>query len=160
MTMEQYIYSVCSSITHPKFFPKRKPCEIRINKYMHNCLHIWRANHDVQLSLSPHAVIEYILSYVTEGKKGMSIMMKHACEDAKHGNMDLKELVHHMGNVFLNGVETLQEEAAFLLLHLPMIYMTRGTTFINTSPPHESTFLLKNGRPETNGSTLYRNTNK
>ena len=31
-------------------------------------------------------------------------------------NMDLKESVHHMGNVFLNGVETSQEEAEFLLL--------------------------------------------
>ena len=106
-------------------------------------MHIWRANHDVQLSLSPHAMIEYILSYVTKGQKGISIMMGHACEDAKHGNMDLKESVHHMGNVFLNGVETSQEEAAFLLLQLPMIYMTRGTTFINTSPPHERTFLVK-----------------
>ena len=33
-------------------------------------------------------------------------MMECAYEDAKHGNMDLKESVHHMGNVFLNGVET------------------------------------------------------
>ena len=81
---------------------------------MHNCLHIWRTNHDIQVSLSPHAMIVYILSYVTKGQNGMSIMMECACEDAKHGNMDLKESVHHMGNVFLNGVETSQEEAAFL----------------------------------------------
>ena len=56
-----------------------------------------------------------------------------------------------MGNVFLNGVETSQEEAAFLLLQLPVIYTTRGTTFINTSPPHERTFLVKKrGRSEKN----------
>ena len=73
----------------------------------------------------------------------MSIKMEHACEDTKHGNMDLKESVHYMHNVFLNGVETSQEEAAFLLLQLPMIYMTRGTKFIDTSPPHERTFLVK-----------------
>ena len=48
-----------------------------------------------------------------------------------------------MGNVFLNGVETSQEGTAFLLLQLPVIYMTKGTTFINTSPPHERTFLVK-----------------
>ena len=78
-----------------------------------------------------------------KGQKGMSIMMERACEDAKHGNMDLKESVHHMGNVLLNGLETSQEEAAFLLLQLPMIYMSRGTTFINTSAPHERTFLVK-----------------
>ena len=110
---------------------------------MHNCLHIWRANHDIQLSLSPHAMIKYIFPYVTKGQKGMSIMMEHACEDTKHGNMDLKESVHCMDNVFLNGVETSQEEVAFLLLQLPMIYMTRGTTFINTSPSHKRTFPVK-----------------
>ena len=55
------------------------------------------------------------------------------------------------GNVFLNGVETSQEEAAFLLLQFPMIYMTRGTTFIKTSAPYERTFLVKkNGRSDTN----------
>ena len=75
MTMDQYINSVSSSISCPKFFPKRNPCEIRINNYMHNCLHIWAANHDIQLSLSPPAMIEYILLYVTKGHKGMSIMM-------------------------------------------------------------------------------------
>ena len=47
--MDRYINGVHSSISHPKFFPKRKPCEIRINNYMCN-LHIWRANHDIQLS--------------------------------------------------------------------------------------------------------------
>ena len=148
MTMDQYINGFCSSISHPKFFPKRNPCEIKINNYMCNCLHIWRANCDIQLSLSPPAMIKYILSYVTKGQKGMSIMIKCACEDATHGSMGLKESVYHMGNVFLNGVETSQEEAAFLLLQLPMIYMTRGTTFINTSPPHKRTFLVKNGRSE------------
>ena len=116
ITVDEYINGVCSSISHPNFFPKRNPCEIRSNNYMHNCLHIWRPNHDVQLSLSPHAMIKYILSYVTKGQKGMNIMMGHAYEDAKHGNMDLKESVHHKGNVFLNGVETSQEAAAFLLL--------------------------------------------
>ena len=38
---------------------------------MKNCLHIWQANHDIQPTLSPHAVIEYILYYVTKGQKGM-----------------------------------------------------------------------------------------
>ena len=95
----------------------------------------------MQLSLSPHAMIRYILSYVTKGQKGMSVVMECACADAKHGNMDLKESVHHMGNVFLNAVETSQE-VAFLLLQLPMICMTRGTTFLSTSPSHKRIFLV------------------
>ena len=110
---------------------------------MCQCLHIWRANHDIQPCLNPYAVVEYILSYVTKGQKGMSLQMEHACSDAKKGNMDLKESVHHMGNVFLNAVETGQEEAAFLLLQLPMTYMSRDSVFINTSPKNERTFLVK-----------------
>ena len=60
---------------------------------MKNCLHIWQANHDIQPTLSPHAVIKYILSYVTKGQKGMSIQMECACKEAKNGNMDLKQSV-------------------------------------------------------------------
>ena len=33
MTMDQYINGVCSSICLLKFFPKRNPCDIRINNY-------------------------------------------------------------------------------------------------------------------------------
>ena len=69
MTKDQYINYVHGSISHPKFSPKRNPCEISINNYMRNCLHIWRVNHDIQLSLSPHAMIEYILPYVTKRSK-------------------------------------------------------------------------------------------
>ena len=91
----------------------------------------------------PYAVVEYNLSYITKGQKGMSLQMERACSDAKKGNMDLKESVRHMGNVFLNAVETGQEEAAFLLLQLPMTYMSRDSVFINTSPKNERTFLVK-----------------
>ena len=83
MNEEQYIKGIRSSIACVQFFLHRKPCEVRINNYMKNCLHIWQANHDIQPTLSPHAVIEYILSYVTKGQKGMSIQMEHACKEAK-----------------------------------------------------------------------------
>ena len=110
---------------------------------MCQCLHIWRANHDIQPCLNPYAVVEYILSYVTKDQKGMSAQMECACSDAKKGNMDMKELVCHMGNVFSNAVEMGQEEAAFLLLQLPMTFMSRYSVFINTSPKNEGTFLVK-----------------
>ena len=47
-----------------------------------------------------------------------------------------------MGNVFLNAVETGQEEAAFLLLQIAMTFMSRDSVFINTSLPSERTFLV------------------
>ena len=55
----------------------------------------------------------------------MSIQMEHACKEAKNGNMDLKQSVQHIGNVFMNAVETAQEEATFMLLQLIMTYMSR-----------------------------------
>ena len=66
--------------------------------------------------------------------------MEKACKDANKGNMDLKQLVQHIGNVFLNAVETGQEEAAFLLLQVVMTFMSKESVFTNTSPPSERTF--------------------
>ena len=47
-----------------------------------------------------------------------------------------------MGNV-LNGVETSQEEAACLLLVIPIMQMSREVFFINRAPIDERTFVLK-----------------
>ena len=58
--------------------------------------------------------------------------MEKACKEANKGNMDLKQSVQHVGNVFLNVVETGQEEAAFLLLQAAMTFMSRESVFINT----------------------------
>ena len=91
MSYDDYIIAVWSTIVRPQFFPKRRPSEIRINNYMCNCLHIWRANHDIQLCLSPYVMIEYMCNYVTKGQKGMSAQMVKACKDAHKGNMDLKK---------------------------------------------------------------------
>ena len=143
MSYDDYILAVHSTIIRPHFYPKCHPCEIHINNYMHNCLHIWRANHDIQPCLSPYAMIENILNYVTKGQKGTSAQMGKACKDANKGNMDLKQSVQHIGNVFLNAIETGQEEAAFLLLQAAMTFMSREPVFINTSPPSERTFLVK-----------------
>ena len=110
---------------------------------MKHCLQFWRANHDIQPSLMPYAMVEYMLAYVTKAQKGMSAIMDKACKEAREGNMTLKESVRHMGNVFLNGVETPQQEAAFLALQMAVTRMSRESTFIPTLPPDERTFLLR-----------------
>ena len=73
----------------------------------------------------------------------MSVIMGKACKEAREGNMSLKESVRHMGNAFLNGVETPQQEAGFLALQMAVTRMSRESTFMPTSPPDERTFLLK-----------------
>ena len=57
--------------------------------------------------------------------------------------MDIKASVRHMGNAFLNSVETSTQEAAFLVIQLPITRMSRKVVFLPTSPPDERTFLLK-----------------
>ena len=42
--------------------------------------------------------------------------MEHACHEARNGNMDLKASVRHIGNTFINCVETSREESACLVL--------------------------------------------
>ena len=143
MDLTEYLQAVQTTIVRTKMFLRRRPCEIRINNYMKNCLQFWRANHDIQASIEPYRMVKYILSYVTKGQKGMSLVMEKACLEARNGNMDLKESVRHMGNAFLNGVETSQEEAACLLLGIPITQMSREVVFINTAPIEERTFLLK-----------------
>ena len=143
ISLEEYYKSIQSSLSRPKLFLKREPCEIRINNYMRNCLEFWRANHDIQLCLSPYAMVQYMLSYVTKAQKGMSVIMDKACKEAKSGNLDLKKSVRHIGNAFLNGVETSQQEAAFLVLQMPVTRMSRAVIFIPTAHPDDRTFLMK-----------------
>ena len=68
-----------------KLFLKCRPCEIGVNNYIKHCLELWRENHDIQPSLSSYAMIQYMLSYVTKTKKGMSAIMDRACREARQG---------------------------------------------------------------------------
>ena len=86
---------------------------------------------------------QYVLSYITKSQKGMSITVDHACKEAQNGSMDIKASVRHIGNPFWNAVETPQEEAACLVLQMPITRLTRQVIFLHTSPPDERTFLLK-----------------
>ena len=60
MSQEKYISVVRTSLVRPKLFLKCRPCEIRVSNYMKHCLEFWRANHDIQLSLSPYTMIQYM----------------------------------------------------------------------------------------------------
>ena len=103
---------------------------------------ILRAKHDIQPSLSPYAMIQY-MSYVTKTQKEMRAIMDRACRESRQGNMDIKASVRHMGNAFLNGVETSAQEAACLVPQSPITRMSSKVVFLHTSPSNESIFLLK-----------------
>ena len=74
----------------------------------------------------------------------MSVLLDQATKEAREGNKHLKQQVRHIGNKFLNAVEISAQEAAYLVLQLPLTKSTRDVIFVPTSPPEERTFLLKN----------------
>ena len=91
---------------------------------MKNLLQFWRANHDIQPVIDLYATMEHILCYVTRIQKERSVIMKLASREAKDGDMELKESVRYIGNAFPSAVETSQQEAACLVLKVPMISMS------------------------------------
>ena len=122
---------------------KQSPTEIRINCYNPHLLRAWEANMDIQFALDPYACAVYILSYITKGQRGMSKLLRKACEEAKEGNKNIVNKVRHIGNKFLNAVEISAQEAVYLVLQMPLRRSSREFQFINTSDPDERTFLLK-----------------
>ena len=73
----------------------------------------------------------------------MSVVIYHTCREARHGIMDLKASVRHVGNAILNSVETSAQGEAYLVLQLIIKRISRHVLFPQTSLPGERTFLLK-----------------
>ena len=106
ITEEDYIKCARNSLSGAKVFLQRKPYEVRVNPYMKVVLPAWKANHDLQFVLDPYACAMYIVSYISKSQKGMSALLDQATKEAKEGNLDLKRQVGHIGNYFVNSVET------------------------------------------------------
>ena len=138
-----YILALRSSLHKPKIFIKCNVNEIRVNAYMKHLLHAWQANHDVQFILDVYSLIVYVCDYMTKAKKGMSALLAQACEEAKAGNMTLKESVRHMGNKFLNAVETGEIECCYDLLELPITQSSVKIEFISICKPDDRVFIAK-----------------
>ena len=143
MSEEEYMKCIRSSINGPKVFLKRHPSEIRINLYNEQLLCAWNANIDLQYVLDPYACAMYIVSYISKSQRGMSALLDRACKEARQGNMDIKRQVRHIGNQFLNSVEVSAQEAAYLVLQMPLTKGSRDVLFLSTSPPDERVQLLK-----------------
>jgi hypothetical protein len=82
-------------------------------------------------------------TYISKAQKGMSELLRTACEEAKRGNSSIKQQVKDIENKFLNNVEISAQEAVYIVLQLPMRKSSRQVVFINTSPPEERVQLLK-----------------
>jgi hypothetical protein len=143
LTEQNYLLAVRSSLKAPTIFLRRKPNELRVNNYNPACLSAWLANMDIQFVLDVYACAMYIVSYISKAQKGMSDLLRTACEEARKGNSSIKQQVRDIGNKFLNNVEISAQEAVYIVLQLPMRKSSRQVVFINTSPPEDRVQLLK-----------------
>ena len=49
-----------------------------------------------------------------------------------------------MGNAFLNAQQMSAQLVVYVVMFIPLYHASRSFKFINTSPPQEQTFILKN----------------
>lgn len=98
----------------------------------------------MQFILDPYACAAHIVPYISKGQRGMSSVLHQACEDAKRSDSDIRQQVRrHIGNQFLTNVDIGAQEAAYLVLQMPLRRPSRSVIFINTSLPDERVFMLK-----------------
>ena len=143
ISQKRYISALQSSLKQEKVFLKRNPNEVRINAYNGVLLKSWQANLDIQFILDAYACATYIVSYISKGQRGMSNLLRHACEEAQQNDSNIRQQVRRIGNKFLSHVEIEAQKAAYLVLQIPLRHASRSVTFINTSPLEDRVVLLK-----------------
>ena len=80
LDLDSYVLAIRSTLSKPTLFIQRQPSELRVNNYNVDCLRAWRANMDVQYILDVYACATYITSYVAKSSRGMSELLRNACE--------------------------------------------------------------------------------
>ena len=98
---EDYNLAIRAPLVTATMFLKRNPNELRINNYNKSCLLAWRANMDIQYVLDVYACAMYVVSYISKAQRGLSELLRVACEEAKNGNSCVKQQVRDIGNKFL-----------------------------------------------------------
>ena len=140
---DTYIYAIQSTLHTSKVFLQRTIEETRINSYSRPLLKCWEANMDIQYILDPYACVSYIVSYISKGQRGLSNLLYEACREAKAKDSDIRQQVRRIGNQFLSHVEIGAQEAAYLVLQMPLRKASREVTYIDTNKPEQRTVLLK-----------------
>ena len=143
MNLDTYITSIQSTLTTAKVFLQRSIGETRINNYNRTLLRCWEANMDIQYILDPYSCVSYIVSYISKGQRGLSNLLYEACKEARAIDSDIRQQVRRIGNQFLSHVEIGAQEAAYLVLQMPLRKASREVVFIDTNKADARTVLLK-----------------
>jgi hypothetical protein len=117
-----------------------------VNNYNRELLRAWGANIDVQFVLDTYACAKYCVGYIMKAEGGVSKLLQAATEDARRGNLTIREKLKKFANILINGSEISAQEAAAFLLGIPNTLASRDDIFVNTAPPDERVHMLKQSK--------------
>lgn len=87
--------------------------------------------------------MSYIVSHISKDQRGLSNLLYEACKEARQKDSYIRQQVRRIGNQFLSHVEIGAQEAAYLVLQMPLRKSSREVVFFDTSEAEKRTVLLK-----------------
>ena len=99
---------------------------------------------DIQFCLHPYAIGNYIASYMCKGNKYISKTLDQLKRQMTNlQDQTMRSALVNISNTLLRSQEVSAQEAAFLLIGLPLRFASRTITFINTNKPEDRLVILK-----------------
>ncbi|XP_059077054.1 uncharacterized protein LOC131876217 [Cryptomeria japonica] len=143
ITEDEYIIALRSTIHRPTLFLQRKPSETWNNSFGRKIPQLWKANTDAQFVLNAYAAAMYYSSYMAKVDKSMTQEFKRICKEHQQDNIDAIKMISKLGNTLLNLQQMSSQQAAHIVLSLPLNYSSRKCIFIDTRSDNNRTFILK-----------------
>lgn len=142
---DHYTNILQSSISRPKVFVRRQPCQRWINVFNPFIFNVLKSNTDIQFIIDEYSLAAYVVEYVNKTQRGFSNLQQLIIETMdEHPEFDIVELTKKMSVDMFNTVEmSSQEAAAWYLLRLPMSKSSNLVTFIPTMWPVERQRIMK-----------------
>ena len=112
-----------------KLTPKRNLYQTIYRHYYPALLKAWQANMDVQYVINAYACIMYVASYITKAEKSTGELLKQVCKEIRTEELNVQ--LKKVGAAFLTHREVGAQEAAYRILSMPMIQLSRQVVFLN-----------------------------
>ena len=114
---------------------ERDIADCKTNNFNPNCIHLWRANMDIQYVADPYACIMYVLSYVLKCENGMSEILKRVAREFKE--VSVRNQMGKILSTFANKREVSVHEAIHRVTSQWLFRKSRSVVFVNNAPKEE-----------------------
>ncbi len=109
---------------------KRNPQDVWVNQYNPHLSLAWNANLDIQYITDIYGCVGYIASYISKGEREMGMLLNQAQKEAVKGNLDARQSMKQIGQVYMQNREVSAQEACFRVCNLRLKEGSRKVEFI------------------------------